>query len=85
MDKKELRAQVETKITSALADFTKDLSDKKFKKHIKKAAKILSDGLVVSSSKKPAPAPAEPSKPKAVAKKAPAKKAAKAVAKSKVK
>jgi len=53
MDKKQLRADIETKLTAALADFSKDISDKKFKKHIKKAAKLLGDGLK-STDKKPA-------------------------------
>ena len=54
MDKKQLRADIETKLTAALADFSKDVSDKKFKKHIKKAAKLLGDGLK-TTDKKPAP------------------------------
>ncbi len=89
MDKKSLRTQVETKISAALADFSKDVSEKKFKKHIKKAAKILSDGLTISTPKKAAPAPAvkkvkEAATPAPVAKKAKAapKKTAKAAKKA---
>jgi len=78
MDKKQLRAEIETKITGALADYTKDLSDKKLKKHIKKAAKIVSDGLAEPAAKKVAkPKKAAPVKKAATpAKKAAAKKAA---------
>jgi len=77
MDKKLLRAQVEAKIDAALADFTKDLSDKKYKKHIKKAAKILSDGLTVASSPKKAAATSTSSAPVVKKAKAAPKKAAK--------
>ena len=45
MDKKDFRAQLEAKLGVALAEFAKDASDKKFKKHIKKASKILAEGL----------------------------------------
>lgn len=51
MDKKQLRADIENKLTVALADFGKDVSDKKFKKHIKKAAKLLGDGLKPAAKK----------------------------------
>lgn len=52
MSKKQLRAEIETKIGTALAEYSKDLSDKKFKKHIKKAAKIVADGLAKPAAKK---------------------------------
>jgi len=85
MDKKQLRADIETKLTAALADFSKDVSDKKFKKHIKKAAKLLGDGLKPTVTKA-APAKKEtPAKKEAAPKKAatvkPAAKKAKAAPK----
>ncbi len=80
MDKKALRLQVEAKLETALADFKKGLSDKKFKKHIKKASKLLSDGLMLPA-KKAISKEAAPAKAKAVAKKPMAKKAKKAAAK----
>ncbi len=42
---KKIRKLIENRVKKALSDLPKDLSDKKFKKHIKKAGKILSDGL----------------------------------------
>ncbi len=83
MDKKTLRTQVEAKIEAALAGLPKDLSDKKFKKHIKKAAKILSEGLTVSAPAKDTPDKADPKKAKAAPKKAVAKKAVKTPKKAK--
>ncbi|HWB26708.1 MAG TPA: hypothetical protein VG738_14585 [Chitinophagaceae bacterium] len=77
MDKKELRAQVQAKIEAALAEFAKGVSEKKFKKYIKKAAKIVADGLSVPSAKKAA----TPKKAKAAPKKAAPKKAAAKTAK----
>jgi hypothetical protein len=49
--KKALRAEIESKLTEALLPFPKALSEKKFRKHIKKASKLLSEGL------QPVPAP----------------------------
>jgi hypothetical protein len=46
MDKKGFRAQIEAKLETALAEFSDGESEKKFKKHIKKATKILVEGLV---------------------------------------
>lgn len=74
MDKKQLRVDIETKLTAALADFSKDVSEKKFKKHIKKAAKLLGDGLK-PTAKKAAPAKKEVPPAKAAAVKPAAKKA----------
>ena len=85
MDKKTLRAEVEAKIETALAGFAKDVSDKKFKKHIKKAAKILGDGLTVSTPKKASVAKPVAEKPKAASKKVAVKKAKKAAGKGKAK
>ncbi len=45
MDKKDFRAQIETKLETALAEFSKGIGEKKFKKHIKKASKLLAEGL----------------------------------------
>ncbi len=54
--KKALRTAIESKLTEALLPFHKELSDKKFKKHIKKASKLLSEGLKAAEAAKPAPA-----------------------------
>lgn len=82
MDKKLLRSQIEVKIEAALADFAKNTSDKKFKKHIKKAGKILSDGLAIPAAKKDAAeAKPEVKKAKAAPKKATPKAAKKSPAK----
>ncbi len=80
--KKEIRKQVEAKIEAALIEFKKDLSEKKFKKHIKKASKILSDGLIAAEAASQAKkaAPAKPVKAKKASKPA-AKKAKKAAKK----
>lgn len=81
MDKKQLRVDIETKLTAALADFSKDVSEKKFKKHIKKAAKLLGDGLKPTAKKaapvkkEAAPAKKEVPPAKAAAVKPAAKKA----------
>jgi|GEM_PF-3264308 len=69
--KKEIRKLVETKIEAALLEFKKDLSEKKFKKHIKKAGKILSDGLLAAeaaATKAKKAVTAKPVKAKKVAK-----------------
>ena len=42
---KKINKVIEARLEDALADFTKDISDKKFRKHVRKAGKILSDGL----------------------------------------
>jgi len=77
MDKKALRGQVEAKLETALADFSKDVSNKKFKKHIKKASKILSDGLLLPG-KKAIPKKVAVKEAKVLPKKAAPKKAKKA-------
>lgn len=69
MNKKELRSQIEQKIETALAEFAKGISEKKFKKHIKKAAKIVSDGLAMPAASKKAVKPATQNKVKSSAKK----------------
>ncbi len=45
MAKKKITKVIQARVEDALADFSKDISDKKFKKHVKKAGKILQDGL----------------------------------------
>lgn len=82
MSKKHLRAEIESKISAALSEYSKDISDKKFKKHIKKAAKVLGDGLAKPADKKAAAPKKEPTTAK---KAAPVKKAAPAKAKAAVK
>jgi predicted kinase len=52
MDKKDLRNQIEAKLEAALAEFAKGVSEKKFKKHVKKASKLLSEGLAVPAEEK---------------------------------
>ena len=75
MDKKALRAQVEEKIESALAGFAKGVTDKKYKKHIKKAAKIIVDALEADGKKTATAKKAEAPKKAESKKAAPAKKA----------
>ena len=73
MDKKELRAQIETKLEAALAEFGKGTAEKKFKKHIKKASKLLAEGLgsaPVAEDAKPAVQPTVKPVKQATAKKA---------------
>jgi len=41
---------IEARVEYALQDFTRDISDKKFKKHVKKAGKILKAGLELPST-----------------------------------
>lgn len=89
MSKKQLRADIEAKLSTALGEYSKDISDKKFKKHIKKAAKILGDGLAKPAEKKaavpkketPPKKEAAPVKKSSGSKKAAAPKKAKAPAK----
>ncbi len=56
---KKIGKLIQARVEEALSDFSKDISDKKFKKHIKKAGKILKDGLALPaaniSEKKKAP------------------------------
>ena len=47
---KKIRKAIEARLEDALADFTRDISDKKFKKHVRKAVKILEDGLELPGS-----------------------------------
>jgi hypothetical protein len=42
---KKINKVIEDRLMYALEDFTKDISDKKFKKHVRKAGRILRDGL----------------------------------------
>ena len=54
---KKITKVIEARLKYALKDFTKDISDKKFKRHVKKAGKILKEGLelpgsIVSEKKK---------------------------------
>ncbi len=61
MDKKDFRVQIETKLEVALAEFSKGIGEKKFKKHIKKASKLLAEGLTgtaAAEEAKPAEQPA---------------------------
>jgi hypothetical protein len=51
--KKETRKNIEARLEKALAGLSKDISEKKFRKHLRKAGKILSDGLHIPA-KKPA-------------------------------
>ena len=44
---KKVRKVVEGRVAEVLADLPKGLSEKKFMKHVKKAGKILSDGLTL--------------------------------------
>lgn len=41
---------IEDRLKYALQDFTKNISDKKFKKRVRKAGKILKDGLDLPGS-----------------------------------
>jgi hypothetical protein len=47
MDKKDLRNQIEEKLKTVFAEFGAGLSEKKFKKNIRKAGKILSEGFAL--------------------------------------
>ena len=61
MDKKDFRGQIETKLEASLAEFSKAVGEKKFKKHIKKASKLLAEGLTGTAAAehgKPAEQPA---------------------------
>lgn len=51
MGKKEFRGQVEAKLETSLAEFSKALSEKKFKKLVKKAGKLLSEALFTAEEK----------------------------------
>lgn len=78
MTHKEIKKEIHSKLEAALVDLKGQLGDKKFSNRIKKAAKLLAEGL--GKEEKPeAPKVAEaksvPAK-KTVASKAPAKKAA---------
>ena len=42
---KKITKIIQARVEEALSDFSKDISDKKFKKHLKKAGRILKDGL----------------------------------------
>ena len=42
---KKITKAIEARLGNALADFNKDISEKKFRKHLRKAGKILKDGL----------------------------------------
>ena len=47
---KKINKVIEARLEDALADFDKDISNKKFRKHLKKARKILKDGLQLHAS-----------------------------------
>jgi len=47
---KKIKKVIESRLMYALEVFTKSISDKKFKKHIRKAGKILRDGLGLPGS-----------------------------------
>ncbi|HVX28135.1 MAG TPA: hypothetical protein VHB70_17435 [Parafilimonas sp.] len=49
---KKTRKVIEANIEEALEGFDKKITDKKFKKHLKKASKILKDGLELPKSSK---------------------------------
>lgn len=51
MGKKEFRNQVEAKLEASLSEFVKGVSEKKFKKLVKKAGKLLSEGLFTAEEK----------------------------------
>ena len=51
MGKKEFRNQLEAKLETSIAEFSKGLSEKKFKKLVKKAGKLLSEGLFMAEEK----------------------------------
>ena len=42
---KKISKVIEARVENALSDLKKDISDKKFRKHLKKAGKILQEGL----------------------------------------
>jgi hypothetical protein len=42
---KKITKIIQARVEEALSDFSKDISDKKFKKNLRKAGKILKDGL----------------------------------------
>ena len=47
---KKINKVIESRLMYALEDFTKSISNKKFKKHVRKAGKILKDGLDLPGS-----------------------------------
>ena len=69
--KKDMRAKLSTQLTALLADFKDAVHEKKLQKLVKKAAKLLADGLHHNK-----PKPSVVKKKSAVKKKAPVKKAA---------
>lgn len=78
MTHKEIKKEIHSKLEAALVELKGQLGDKKFNNRIKKAAKLLSEGLGKEEkpeAPKEAAAKAAPAK-KTVAPKAPAKKAA---------
>jgi len=78
MTHKEIKKEIHSKLEVALVDLKVQLGDKKFDNRIKKAAKLLAEGLgkeEKTEAPKKTVAKAAPAK-KAVASKAPAKKAA---------
>jgi hypothetical protein len=78
--KKDLRTRLTNQLQTALAEFKGSVHEKKLQKLVKKAAKLLADGLhhnkPVSTVVNKAVATAKKAAPKKAAKKAPAKKAA---------
>lgn len=78
MTHKEIKKEIHSKLEAALVDLKGQLGDKKFNNRIKKAAKLLAEGLGKEEkpeAPKESTAKAAPAK-KTVAPKAPAKKAA---------
>ena len=49
---KKIKKVIEARLERALADFNKDISKKKFRKHVRKAGKILKDGLELPRASK---------------------------------
>lgn len=73
MTHKEIKKDIHSKLEVALVDLKSQLGEKKFNNRIKKAAKLLTEGL--GKEEKPVAPKVAPAK-KAVASKAPVKKAA---------
>lgn len=51
LSKKEVRHQIALKLETALADFKRSMSEKKFKRRIKKASKLFSDQVEAAPKK----------------------------------
>jgi hypothetical protein len=63
---KSVKVDIRKRMEDALADFKEELGEKKFKKRLRKASAIFSDGIVLHKDAEPAKKPKKKTKKEAV-------------------